>query len=556
MDEDTEDNSFEENYYSFLNIPRTATPEEINSAYRNFSRLFHPDKHQDAVQKENAEIMFNRTKQAYEVLSNPHKRAIYDSLGIKGLQTDGWEIVSRTRTPAEIREEYERLARERAERRLQQRTNPRGNVTLNVNATELFTTYVDEYELDDIDKGFPTIEVSGMNISQSIEAPLTLRDTITMSGSIGTQNGTGSGRVNISGRRLLSERGWIELDIGAGSGPSMGFKGFRTLSKRVFCNFVSVLQFTPRGIRPEFVSTLAMQLDKHTVGYLTHRYGTQSSMSTMVVRDTEGGHYNFTLQAGLPHSFISIAYTKKMLERELKLKIAIKIGTFGALFEYGAEKKVSQHSSLSATMSVGVPTGVTLKIKLVRASQTYLFPIHLCEEVIPSPIFYGTVVPLLGWMLLKRFIVEPMQQEQKDREMEKAREANKTRLMEQRREAMAAIDLMTATYARIRSEEEAKGGLVIIKAIYGIIMSTKPNHQFNDTEVLDVTVPVQCMVKDSKLSLHEATKSQLPGFCDTCLGENKMLHIQYSFRGNMHEVTIQDNEVLRIPKPAHRVTTT
>lgn len=76
------------------------------------------------------------------------------------------------------------------------------------------------------------------------------------------------------------------------------------------------------------------------------------------------------------------------------------------------------------------------------------------------------------------------------------------------------------------------------------------------------------MVKDSKLSLHEATKvstlfylfikiykyylyfqSQLPGFCDTCLGENKMLHIQYSFRGNMHEVTIQDNEVLRIPKP-------
>ncbi|XP_026465134.1 dnaJ homolog subfamily C member 11-like [Ctenocephalides felis] len=148
MDEDADDNSFEENYYSFLNIPKTATPEEINSAYRNFSRLFHPDKHQDAVQKEKAEIMFNRTKQAYEVLSNPHKRAIYDSLGIKGLQTDGWEIVSRTRTPAEIREEYERLARERAERRLQQRTNPRGNVTLNVNATELFTTYVDEYELE------------------------------------------------------------------------------------------------------------------------------------------------------------------------------------------------------------------------------------------------------------------------------------------------------------------------------------------------------------------------------------------------------------------------
>lgn len=38
-------------------------------------------------------------------------------------------------------------------------------------------------------------------------------------------------------------------------------------------------------------------------------------------------------------------------------------GTFGAVFEYSAEKKVSEHSSLSAAVSIGVPTGVTLKIK-------------------------------------------------------------------------------------------------------------------------------------------------------------------------------------------------
>lgn len=82
--------------------------EEINAAYRNLSRIYHPDKHIDEEKKEKAELLFNRTKKAYEVLSDPHKRAIYDSLGVKGLQTEGWEVVHRTKTPSEIREEYER----------------------------------------------------------------------------------------------------------------------------------------------------------------------------------------------------------------------------------------------------------------------------------------------------------------------------------------------------------------------------------------------------------------------------------------------------------------
>ena len=67
-------------------------------------------------------------------------------MGEKGLQTEGWEIVHRTKTPQEIREEYERLEREREERRLQQRTNPKGTIIVNINATEVFDSYDDEFE--------------------------------------------------------------------------------------------------------------------------------------------------------------------------------------------------------------------------------------------------------------------------------------------------------------------------------------------------------------------------------------------------------------------------
>lgn len=45
------------------------------------------------------------------------------------------------------------------------------------------------------------------------------------------------------------------------------------------------------------------------------------------------------------------------------LRSLYRTGWFGTVVEYGAERKISRHSVLSATVSVGVPQGVTLKIK-------------------------------------------------------------------------------------------------------------------------------------------------------------------------------------------------
>lgn len=53
---------------------------------------------------------------------------------------------NRKASPNEIREEYERLAKEKEERRLQQLTNPKGNITLHVNCTDIFNSYESDYE--------------------------------------------------------------------------------------------------------------------------------------------------------------------------------------------------------------------------------------------------------------------------------------------------------------------------------------------------------------------------------------------------------------------------
>ncbi|XP_050597451.1 dnaJ homolog subfamily C member 11 isoform X1 [Bombus affinis] len=561
MDDDNDqEHLIEDDYYTFLNIARNATQEEINYAYRTQSKLYHPDKHVDPVLKKEAEVLFNRTKAAYKVLSNPHQRAIYDTVGIKGLKTEGWEIVERTRTPQEIREEYEYLAREAQERKLLSLTNPTTSITMNINATDLFNRY--EKDPENSRDVLSCIEVSGMSFTQSIEAPLSLQDIVTLYGQLSTRNGVGSGSINVSAKRLLSSKGWVELEVGAGNGPMISFKGFRMLPHKVLFNGATILEFTPFEIKASLIGRLTMQLDTHIMGDLTYNAGPESSMSTSIVRDTARTYTSFSIHLGVLRSFVSFNYIYKMHEKEMKLRGSVRAGTFGLLVEYGAEKKVSRHTKLSAIVSAGVPTGVMLKLKLNRSFQTYAFPIHLSDEVLPATMFYATVIPLMTWVVLKKIVIDPMIKKRQEREKEKEKEVNKTRMMEKQKEAESATKLMKATVSRIRATEESKKGLIITKALYGRFVYPQQD-QYNSEqqtirrdEVIDVTIPLQCLVKDSKLILHGASKSELPGFYDPCVGEEKQLLIQYLFRNQTHECIVKDNAPVRIPLPSHKVNTT
>ncbi|XP_059944882.1 dnaJ homolog subfamily C member 11 [Mesoplodon densirostris] len=545
-----------EDYYSLLNVRREASSEELKAAYRRLCMLYHPDKHRDPELKLQAERLFNLVHQAYEVLSDPQTRAIYDIYGKRGLEMEGWEVVERRRTPAEIREEFERLQREREERRLQQRTNPKGTISVGIDATDLFDRYEEEYE-DVSGSGFPQIEINKMHISQSIEAPLTASDTAILSGSLSTQNGNGGGSINFALRRVTSAKGWGELEFGAGDlqGPLFGLKLFRNLTPRCFVTTNCALQFSSRGIRPGLTTVLARNLDKNTVGYLQWRWGIQSAMNTSIVRDTKTSHFTVALQLGIPHSFALISYQHKFQDDDqTRVKGSLKAGFFGTVVEYGAERKISRHSVLGAAVSVGVPQGVSLKVKLNRASQTYFFPIHLTDQLLPSAVFYATVGPLVLYFALHGLVIRPYLRAQKEKELEKQRESTATDVLQRKQEAEAAVQLMQESVRRIIEAEESRMGLIIVNAWYGKFVNDK-SKKSEKVKVIDVTVPLQCLVKDSKLILTEASKAGLPGFYDPCVGEEKNLKVLYQFRGVLHQVMALDSETLRIPKQSHRIDT-
>ncbi|KAK7302833.1 hypothetical protein RJT34_13730 [Clitoria ternatea] len=71
-------------YYKILQLGKNATDEELKKAYRKLAMKWHPDKNPD--NKKDAETMFKQISEAYEVLSDPQKRAIYDQYGEEGLK--------------------------------------------------------------------------------------------------------------------------------------------------------------------------------------------------------------------------------------------------------------------------------------------------------------------------------------------------------------------------------------------------------------------------------------------------------------------------------------
>lgn len=71
-------------YYDILSIPRDSSPDQIKTAYRKKAMKWHPDRNPE--NKETATQKFKEIAEAYEVLSDPKKRALYDRYGEDGLR--------------------------------------------------------------------------------------------------------------------------------------------------------------------------------------------------------------------------------------------------------------------------------------------------------------------------------------------------------------------------------------------------------------------------------------------------------------------------------------
>jgi molecular chaperone DnaJ len=71
-------------YYEVLGVAKNASDEDIKKAYRKLAMKHHPDRNQGSAAKKSEE-QFKEVKEAYEMLSDPQKRAAYDQYGHAGV---------------------------------------------------------------------------------------------------------------------------------------------------------------------------------------------------------------------------------------------------------------------------------------------------------------------------------------------------------------------------------------------------------------------------------------------------------------------------------------
>ncbi len=79
--------STKRDYYEILSVSRSATDDELKASYRKLALKYHPDRNPN---DKAAEEHFKEAAEAYEVLHDPQKRAVYDQYGHAGLEGSGF----------------------------------------------------------------------------------------------------------------------------------------------------------------------------------------------------------------------------------------------------------------------------------------------------------------------------------------------------------------------------------------------------------------------------------------------------------------------------------
>ncbi|KAI7815884.1 hypothetical protein BC939DRAFT_471125 [Gamsiella multidivaricata] len=559
-------NLAQKDFYAVLNVSKTASEEEIKEAYKRMSRVFHPDKHTDAILKDAAETKFQVLTRAFEVLSNQQSRAIYDQYGEEGLSSK-WEVGHRVKTQQELQDEYERLAREKQQMELENLVRSRNDIIVNIDASRVFEHYqtltpygvkVKKSRIESITNSLGRTEVGQLYMKNSFQTQFGPRTQVVIGGNMSSHSGIGSGRIMGTVRHTFSNKLSMEFGSSLLSPGASVIKGQYNIDQQTY---VSGTVFTRNFQGPTpLVMTFGRRITKGATGYLTYRTGEWalgpwgplaedrqdfSSMALGITSVDTKDSYQMEFQAGVLQSHLLADRTWK-LDDVTRIRVGARLSNLAGLSaSIGGDRRVTQYTKLGLAVEIAFSGGIAFNLKVARLGQSVTVPILLSSEFNPRLAFWAAVAPVCALAVLDLGYIKPKRRRERREKLQELRRIHAEFIANEKKEAEEATSLLRESTARKTKQEQDKDGLLIVEAVYG---------NLNAGLVADVTVAVQTLVNNSQLTMPGGhSKNHILGFYDPCLGEKKQLKIRYEFQKKMHEVTVADMDHVALPVRSHLV---
>lgn len=527
--------------YGLLHISPEASDEEIRKAYRSWAQVYHPDKYQDSQMKEIATKNFQRICEAYEILTDEHKRQIYDIYGMEGL-TSGLELGPKLNRAEEIKEELERLRRQKEQEKVSSHVRPSGTILANLSLPQF------------LDGGGI---IRGMSMASEVQSQVSKSNAIAVGGNLAVNGNAGGAAATAVLRHQISSVSSIELMASAGLRSLIGLQASRNLSVHSTATMGIAISLRDGSIN--LSNSWTRHLSETTNGNIELALGPESSISVGWQKKEEKVSAAGEIKIGTSSFGVSAHYTRRFSSKSHG-RIAGKVGSGALEFEVGGGRKISKFSTVRMLYSIGIQ-GIVWKFELHRGGQKLIIPILLSKHLNPVFATGAFVIPTSLYFALKRFVVKPYYLKRGKQKALENMEKTLAQVQEARAAAEKAQQLLKHVANRKKRTQVETDGLVITEAVYGSQKSLKNRDKFEErkydlaSQIMDATLPLNFLINDSaQLKLHKGVKkSGIMGFCDPCPGEPKQLYVAYTYGGNRYEVIVDDYEELLIPQEAHRI---
>ncbi|GAA6008078.1 hypothetical protein JCM11491_001873 [Sporobolomyces phaffii] len=560
--------------YSILNLSKDCTDEEVHKSYKRLAALLHPDRHRDPALKAAADSRFQAINHAFEVLSDPQKRVIYDELGEEGLKSE-LKVGPRGKSAQELRAEYEKLNRQQLEANLESLVRSRGELTITSDARVMLLSdaeriqYGGPKDFELLDR-IQSVSTRQLFLKHSFTTPINPATALVLTSQIVARQGVGAG--NFICKLQHNPTSQLNFEIGTTllRPRALTFKTTYAPDPDSFAR----LELVPiRSLAfphpPKFTLTLGRRIYENVTTILTLRSGSYAlgpwgADSVQPVSDS-------TLSVGLQHTNgVAVELTSGVFTQQLSggwgttVLSGFKVGINGVVTSTGAisigwnvDRRITENVKTGLGLDVGVNGAMTLKLRIMRLGQRITLPVIVSTSFDPKLFTTLTVLPAIGIITTNHFLLAPRKRRKLSSKLKELRKEHEEYIQEKREEALQAQQLVREYVAKRVKDEEAKNGLIIDEAIYGVLEAVGEKVESEvEQRWLDVTLALQALLPphSSQLVIPPGrTKAALLGFYDPAIGEKKQLKVQYRFKGKRHEAVWDDKQSVALPLREHLI---